>query len=287
MDRRETVEIFRERLAEVIDRSGLTRSAFAAQLDLDRSTLSQLLSGANVRLPRADTIAAIASSQQVSVDWLLGLSQEGQLTADIIGRDTEISPGVGLPGDERLRGWNAEAIGYKIRYVPTTLPDLFKTETVLEYEYRAQGTGVPRARQDMAEKRLAYSRRPETDMEVCTSVHSIQAFARGEGMWRGLPASDRREQLAVMIDLAKELYPTFRWFLFDGLKDYCVPVTIFGPKRAAIYFGGMYVVFNSTEHLRAMIQHFDDLIRQAVVQPNEIPDFLRGLLRELDESGAS
>lgn len=282
MDRRETVEIFRERLAEVIEQSGLTRSGFAAQLDLDRSTLSQLLSGANVRLPRADTIAAIAASQQVSVDWLLGLSQEGQLTADIIGQETEISPGAGLPEDERLQGWHAEAAGYKIRYVPTTLPDLFKTEAVLEYEYRAQGSDMPRARQDMAEKRLEYSRRPETDMEVCTSVHSVEEFARGEGMWRGLPPADRREQLVAMIKLTGELYPTFRWFLFDGLKDYCVPVTIFGPKRAAIYFGGMYVVFNSTEHLRAMVQHFDNLIRNAVVQPNEIPVFLEGLLRELD-----
>ncbi|MGF1608550.1 MAG: helix-turn-helix domain-containing protein, partial [Kiloniellales bacterium] len=61
MDRRETVEVFRERLGEVIARSGLTRSAFASQIGLDRSTLSQLLASENVRLPRADTIAAIAA----------------------------------------------------------------------------------------------------------------------------------------------------------------------------------------------------------------------------------
>ncbi|MEE8506481.1 MAG: helix-turn-helix transcriptional regulator, partial [Kiloniellales bacterium] len=69
MDRRKTVEAFRERLSEVIERSGLSRMAFSARVGLDRSTLSQLLSPGNERLPRAETIAAIAAREQVSVDW--------------------------------------------------------------------------------------------------------------------------------------------------------------------------------------------------------------------------
>ena len=36
----------------------------------------------------------------------------------------------GLPAGMRRRG-------YKISYVPTTLPDLVKTEAVIEHEYRA------------------------------------------------------------------------------------------------------------------------------------------------------
>lgn len=282
MDRRETVEIFRQRLGEVIARSGLSRSAFAAQLGLDRSTLSQLLSAENVRLPRADTVVAIAATQQVSVDWLLGLSQEeGQLGPNVIDQAPEIEPGAGSPADERLQRWHAEAAGYKIRYVPSTLPDLLKTEEVIEFEYRAQGSEVPQARQNMAEKRLAYSRRPETDMEVCSSYQAIEDFARGEGIWRDLPLAARREQLRWMIALTDELYPTFRWFLFNGLRHYSVPVTIFGPKRAAVYVGGMYFVFTSTEHIRALTQQFDRLIREAVVQPPDVGGFLSGLLGEL------
>lgn len=282
MDRRETVEVFRERLGEVIARSGLTRSAFANQIGLDRSTLSQLLSSENVRLPRADTIAAIAASQQVSVDWLLGLSQDGHLGPNVISQAPEIAPGAGSPADERLVRWHAEAAGYKIRYVPSTLPDLLKIEAVIDYEYRAQGSTVPQVHQGMAEMRLAYSRRPETDVEVCSSYQSVQEFARGEGIWRDLPARVRREQLHWMIALSDELYPTFRWFLFNGLQDYCVPVTIFGPMRAAVYFGGMYFVFSSTEHIRAMTQQFDRLIRGAVVQPPEISRFLGELLKQLE-----
>ncbi|MDX1422509.1 MAG: helix-turn-helix transcriptional regulator [Kiloniellales bacterium] len=283
MDRREIVEVFRERLGEVIRRTSRSRSAFANEIGLDRSTLSQLLSSEHARLPRAETIAAIARRAQVSVDWLLGLSQEGQLGADMLSQalDLEIEPGSGSPADERLKRWHAEAAGYKIRYVPSTLPDLLKTEAVIRYEFQLQDTRLPRVRLEEAERRLAYSRRPETDMEVCSSVQSLAGFARGEGIWSGLPAADRRDQIERMIQTLDELYPTLRWFLFDGLKSYCVPMTVFGPLRAAVYIGDMYLVLNSTEHIRELTSRFDNLIRAAVVQPPEVVVRLEALRREL------
>src|SRR3546814_16615461 len=83
MDRRDFLGQFRERLERTIRDSGLSRSAFAESVGMDRSTLSQLLSPSNDRLPRVETLAAIATARQVSVDWLLGLSQKGQLGTDI------------------------------------------------------------------------------------------------------------------------------------------------------------------------------------------------------------
>ena len=167
MDRREIVEVFRQRLEEVIRRSGVSRSAFAGQVGLDRSTLSQLLASDPARLPRAETIASIARRAQVSVDWLLGLSQEGQLSTDMVSQAPEIEFGGDTPADESLRRWHVEAAGYKIRYVPTSLPDLLKTETVIRYEYGREDSRVPKARIKEAERRLEYSRRPETDLEAC------------------------------------------------------------------------------------------------------------------------
>lgn len=287
MDRRQTVEVFRERLTEVIERSGLSRAAFAGRAGLDRSTLSQLLSPSNDRLPRAETIAAIAAREQVSVDWLLGLSQEGQITADVLGEVLEIESGAGSPADARLARWHAEAAGYKIRYVPTTLPDFLRTEEVIRYEYQEYDSRVPTTRIVQAEQQLAYSRRPETDMEICCALQSLEVFARGQGIWAGLPAASRAAQLQAMIDLLDELYPTLRWFLFDGLQRYSVPLTIFGPKRAAVYVGNMFLVFNSTQHIRELIAHFDNLIRAAVVQPPDTIDYLRGLLKELTGAGAA
>lgn len=282
MDRRETVRIFRQRLADVIARAGGSRSAFAERIGIDRSTLAQVLSEANDRLPRAETLAAIAADQQVSVDWLLGLSQDGPLAPAIIEQPLTMEPGGHSPADERLTRWHAEAAGYKVRYVPSTLPDLLKTEELIRYEYRDYVGPIPESRIEAAHARLANQRRPETDMEVCSSVQSVESFARGEGIWRDLAASARREQLEWMITLLDELYPTFRWFLYDGVRRFSVPLTVFGPKRAAIYVGRMYLVFNGTEHIRVLTEHFDNLIRAAIVQPPKVSALLRRLLAEIN-----
>ena len=257
MHRRETVEIFRNRLIEVIAESGMSRSEFARRIGADRSTLSQLLASEGNRLPRAETIAAIAGVAQVSVDWLLGLSAQGQLGTDVLNEAVAIEPGAASPADERLQRWHAEAAGYKIRYVPTTLPDLLKTEDVIRFEYVQHDTLEPQGRIEYAEARLAYSRRPETDIEVCSSYQSLAQFARGEGQWQDLAFEARIAQLESMIALLDELYPTFRWFLFDIRKNYSVPLTIFGPQRAAIYVGDMYLVSTSREHIRVLTGHFE------------------------------
>ncbi len=284
MDRRDTVRLFRSNLAQAMERTGLTQSALARQVGVDRSTLSQLLSQENDRLPRADTVAAMAATLQVSLDWLLGLSHDAQLGADILEQSLQIERSDPLSSVRRLADWFEEASGYKIRYVPTTIPDLMKTDRVIEYEYVPSETVRTEDARVQAAGRLEYSRLPETDMEICNTVQHLQDFAQGKNIWNGLDRDDRIEQLRLMIKLVEELYPTLRWFLYDGLKRYSVPVTIFGPQRAAVYVGQMYLVFNTTEHIRVLTRHFDGLIRAAVVQPPDVPAFLRSLLTEL-ESG--
>lgn len=281
MDRTETVEIFRQRLTEVIERSGLSRSAFAGAVGLDRSTLTQLLASSNDRLPRAETIVAIATMAQVGVDWLLGVTQVEHSGAELVENALEIEPNAGRPVDERLARWHAEAAGYKIRYVPTSLPDLLKIEDVIRYEYSLTDERLQALRIEQSEARLAYSRRPETDMEVCCSVQSVTGFVRGEGIWADLPITVRREQTEHMVTLLEELYPTLRWFLFDGRRQFSVPYTIFGPKRAAVYFGGMFFVFNATQQIRVLTRHFDELIRGATIQPTAVARFLRRALKTL------
>ena len=280
MDKRETVEIFQQRLSELIERTGLSRARFAAKAGLDRSTLSQLLAGNAVRLPRADTIARIAARHKVSADWLLGLSQRDEVATDVVAQ-LEIETGGDNPVDERLFQWHEEASGFKIRYVPATIPDLLKTDAVIDYEYAGRSGVTTRGQQAATNLRLRYSRRAETDMEVCSSTQSIRGFALGEGIWAGLDAVARREQLEHISRLTDELYPTFRWFLFNGLTSFAVPYTVFGPQRAAIYLGEMYFVFTSTEHIRELSAHFDNLIRHATVQPNETGAFVSDLLKDM------
>ena len=281
MDRRQAVEFFRQRLTQVIDQSGLTQTAFAEAVRIDRSTLSQLLATSNDRLPRIETLVAIAAHRRCSVDWLLGLSQKDQFSADIIPESVQIERSAPSPADERLMRWHMEAVGYKIRHVPSTFPDLLKTESVIRFEYERFSALGPERGLESAHSKLDYLRRPETDMEACNAIQEVAGFVRAEGPWRGLPVAERRAQLNHMITLCGELYPTFRWFLYDGRQVYSAPVTIFGPLRAAIYIGQAYLVFSSTEHIRALTGHFDALVRAASVQPTEIAPYLQGLLDEI------
>lgn len=287
MDRRDTRRLFRARLAQAMQAAHVSQSVLARRVGVDRSTLSQLLADEGERLPRADTAAAMAAALQVSLDWLMGLRQEAEPAADILEQTVEIAASGQGAVDERLQRWHEEAAGYKIRYVPSTMPDLLKTDRVIEYEFSIFDVARPEEVRLQAAGRLAYSRQPETDMEVCNSVQAIRGFARGEGLWSELAAEHRIQQLERMIRLVEELYPTFRWFLYDGRQRYSAPLTVFGPSRAALYIGQMYFVFNTTEHIRVLSRHFDDLIRAAVVQPTEVSGLLRGLLAELEGRAAA
>ena len=276
MDKRDLGPVFRERLQMLIQRSGSTRAAFAQSIGVDRSALTQLLAGASLRLPRADTLRRIAERYAVSLDWLLGLSQDETLAAEIRPA-LEIAVAEGTDEDTLLERWHKEAIGYKIRYVPAQVPDLLRTPAVIEYEYTGRSAPSPSWQLRNAEFRLDYSRRPETDMEVCMPRQRLELMAEGRGHWRRLGRDARRTQLAYMADLLEELYPTFRLFLYDQLRSYSIPYTVFGPQRAAIFVGEMYLVLNATDHIRALTRHFDNLIRRAAVSANESAAFIRAL----------
>ena len=81
MDKRDLSGLFRERLRVLLQRSAMRQSAFAQSVGIDRSALSQLLSGQTTRLPRAETLLNIAATHNVSLDWLLGLSHDEGVTA--------------------------------------------------------------------------------------------------------------------------------------------------------------------------------------------------------------
>ncbi|RUM99656.1 XRE family transcriptional regulator [Pseudaminobacter arsenicus] len=275
MDKRDLSGLFRERLKTLLQRSGQNQSAFAASVGIDRSALSQLLSDATTRLPRAETLMTIAAEHKVSLDWLLGLSQDEGLTGEIRA-SLEIEEGPGGFDRTLLAKWHAEAAGSKIRYVPAGIPDLLRTETLVAYEADIANRNR-RAQAIETQYRIDYSRRPETDMEVCMPRHTLEIFARGLGVWDGLTEQQRRAQLNHMARLLDDLYPTFRLFLYDGRARYSIPYTIFGPYRAAIYVGDMYLVLNATAPIRTLTRHFDNLIRGADINAHEAADFARKL----------
>ncbi|GAB4352467.1 MAG: helix-turn-helix transcriptional regulator [Oricola sp.] len=275
IDKRDASRLFRERLEELLKRSGLNRSAFAASVGVDRSALSQLLAGEVTRLPRAETLMRIASAHGVSLDWLLGLSQAEDVTA-------AIKPALEMeeaPDDQDtalLETWHAEAAGTKIRYVPTTLPDLLRTDAVISYESRENKRTVT-SRIDEAQGRIAYTRRPETDMEICMPLQRLTDLRRATGIWGDLAEPARLAQLDHMADLIDELYPSLRLYLYNGQSHFSAPYTVFGPYRVSVYMGDMYLVLNSKEAVGALTRHFDNLVRAATVQAHEVAGWIRAL----------
>jgi transcriptional regulator with XRE-family HTH domain len=282
MDKRDLSDIFRDRLRLLLARSGLSQSAFAAEVGIDRSALSQLMSGSTTRLPRAETLLAIAERYSVSLDWLLGLSQDEGLAAEIRA-SLEIEEGGEGYGETLLARWHAEAAGTKIRYVPAGIPDLLRTREIIDYEAGISNRNVD-AQIDETRYRIDYNRRPETDMEVCMPLHTLDIFARGNGVWSGLAPSARRRQLEHMARLLDDLYPSFRLYFYDGRLRYSIPYTIFGTLRAAIYVGDIYMVLNATEPVRTLTRHFDNLIRAAVVNAHEAAAHARRLALAIDET---
>ncbi len=275
-DRREMAITFRARLKQLIARRDENLTQFSRRCGFDRSALSQFLDTDNDRLPRAETLGRLAQSKSVSVDWLLGLSQS-ERTVGEVANATSIEMAIGATGEPRIAEWHREALGYKVRYVPASLPDLLRTEAVLKYEFRREEQERIDAKTGQARHQLAYSRRPETDMEIAMPFQRLYSFAAGAGIWSGLQPGARTVQLLHMAELLDELYPTLRLFLFDGLRAYSAPFTVFGPKRAAIYLGDMYLVINSVGQIRELAARFDQLIRVSEIGPDRSANFIRQL----------
>lgn len=275
LDKRDLSGEFRKRLSSLVERSGLNQSAFAARAGLDRSALSQLLSGASTRLPRSETLASIAIGNGVTIDWLLGLTaregQTGELRAAL-----EIGEGADEPDQTLLTRWHEEAAGTKIRYVPATLPDQLKTPALIAFEARHAGRNTI-SRQGEADLRLAWNRRPDTDMEVCMPRQTLDQLAAGRDQFSGLTQSARREQLDHIGKLLDELYPSFRLYLYDAKVRYSAPYTVFGSTRAAVYMGGLYLVLNAIEPVRTLSRHFDGLVRAASIHAHECAEHIRSL----------
>lgn len=276
----ERAGVFRERLSQAVQGSGLTKAAFARRAGIDRTTLSQLLSPSNHRLPRFDTVVALAEVHDLSTDWLVGLSKVGPLAAELMEHTSFAAPGPSEV-DERLLSWLGEAAGYTVRYVPATLPDLLKTDAVIRFERSGEVGGTDEQSIETTAARLSWARHPDSEMECCSSTQSLTSFAQGEGVWSRLGVSARRTQLDRLIELADELYPAFRWYLFDGRQRYAPPVTVFGQQRAALYLGQLYLVLTSVDHVRTLSRHIDGLVRAASVQPPDVPRYLGRLRRNL------
>jgi transcriptional regulator with XRE-family HTH domain len=106
--------------------------ALARRIEVDRSTISQLLEAGSARLPNAQIAAETAAALDVTSDWLLGLSNRPEPPDQLMATALTLCEAPRALIDEALFSWHQEAAGYKIRHVPATLPDMVKTRARME-----------------------------------------------------------------------------------------------------------------------------------------------------------
>lgn len=281
MDKRDRAELFRERLSDALRSREMNRSDLARGANLDRSTVSQLLSEDAPRLPNGQALAAIATALSVSSDWLLGLSTHRGAAAEILDQAVQVAETERHPVDEHLLAWFRDAVGAKIRHVPANLPDVLKTEAVLAYEYAGETLRTADQAITGTRDQRALLHRAESDMEIALSKEALEGFARGEGLWAGLTLEARREQLEVMGRTLEDLYPSLRLHLFGATDRFSAPFTVFGQKWAALYLGQRYLAFSNTRHVQLFAGHFDDLVRHALIRSHEAGLFAIELSKQI------
>ncbi|MDK3019545.1 helix-turn-helix domain-containing protein [Pseudodonghicola flavimaris] len=281
IDKRLRAAQFRARLAAAMAQTGISQSALARAIAVDRSTISQLLTDQGARLPNAHVIGACAAALGVSADWLLSLSDRPESAAELLSTSLGMTEAPRALVDEQIFDWHREAAGYKIRHVPAALPDMLKTRAMLEWEYTPHLGRTADQAIGASEDRLNWMRGSQSDYEIALPLHEMESFARGTGYYHGLPATVRQEQIAQFLTLSEQLYPRLRLYLFDARRLYSAPVTLFGPLLCVFYAGGHYLTFRDRDRIEVFTHHFDRLVREATVTARGLPDHLRRLRREI------
>lgn len=276
-DKRDRAAQFRLRLARAMDQRKMSQSALARTVGVDRSTVSQLLTDTGARLPNAHVVGSCASALGVSADWLLSLSDRPESAAELLASSLTMTEAPRALVDERIFEWHQQAAGYKIRYVPATLPDMLKTRAVLEWEYAPHLGRTADQAIGASEDRLTWMRGAQSDYEIAMPLYEIHSFAHGTGYYDGLPLNERLDQIDHMLELCEQLYPRMRIYLFDAKRLYSAPVTIFGPLLCVFYAGSHYMAFRDRDRIEFFTRHFDTLVREADLTARHFPTHLRQL----------
>lgn len=259
---------------------GVTRSSLSREAKVDRSTIGQLLKHDHPRLPNAQLAADVAVALGVSTDWLLGLTNRPETPGDIVAAALSLSPAERSSADEQLLEWHHEAAGYKVRHVPATLPDILKTERMLDWEYASvRKSRLPEAFSAMQDQ-LEWLSSGVSDYEIALPIHEIESCAVGTAYYKGVDKSIRLGQLNYIADQCDLMFPRLRIFLFDAHKVFSSPVTIFGPNLAVVYVGQCYLAFREIERVKSLSGHFDWLVCEAKVDARNVASYIRSLTKQ-------
>ncbi len=260
-----------------MERQKFSRSRLARETRVDRSTIGLLLRDETPRLPNAQLAADVASVLGVSTDWLLGLTNRPERPGDIIAAAMALSPAERSSADSQLMEWHREAAGYKVRHVPATLPDILKSEKMLDWEYSSSRDRASAQAIVAMQEQRSWLKSGVSDYEIALPLHELRACAEGTAYYEGLDQDIRYEQLELIADFCREMFPRLRLFLFDAHRIFSAPITVFGPNLAVIYVGQFYLAFREGQRVRSLTDHFDWLVREATVDARDVAGHILSL----------
>lgn len=277
VDKRDRATQFRDRLARAMQEVGVSQSALARGIQVDRSTISQLLCDAGARLPNGHIVGACAGFLGVSADWLLSLSERPESAAELMASSLTLTEAPRALVDQRIIDWHREAAGYKIRHVPAALPDMLKTRACLEWEYSPHLGRTATQAIGASQDRLDWMRNSGSDYEIALPHTELTCFAEASGYYKGLSRDSRVEQLDRLLELSIQLYPRLRIYIYPAHKLYSAPITIFGPLFCVFYAGGHYLAFRDSDRIETFTRHFDHLVREADLTARDFPNYINDL----------
>lgn len=271
MDKRHLSKVFKERLRITLNNEESGTAGFLRDTGLDRSALSQFLDAKSDRLPRAEALRRISEARGISIDWLLGLENAPEGRQEVRA-SLKIENAQGDDGSSPLDQWRKESQGFKLRYVPSTLPDMLSL-TPLPDEERAQAD----ARGGGVENVLEGLMPEDMDIEIAMPIQTLQDLAEQTGLWRGADPQVCRRQLDHMAKICKTSYPSLRLHLYDGSETFSAPFTVFGKNRVALYIGEAYLTVTARDQILTFVRRFDELVRRAVVSSDKTHETLKRL----------
>lgn len=269
MDKRDLSAEFKSRLQQLMSSHPAGKGQFLRDVGMDRSALSQFLNPDLDRLPRAETLRRIAHVSGVSVDWLLCLENAPEGRQEVA-ESVQIEKAIQADGSTPLDQWHKEAAGFKLRYVPSTLPDMVSLSQETDAQLSdARGGGV--------ENVLERVSLDDMDVEIAMPVQTLRDLSTRTGLWRDAEADQCRAQLNYMSRVCRENYPSLRLHLYDGTQTFSAPYTVFGKQRVALYIGDAYLVVSGPDQVKGFAKQFDRLVRRATIGADRVHEHLREL----------
>jgi transcriptional regulator with XRE-family HTH domain len=257
---------FSRRLRGAMDIRCLTIAQLASASSITKSALSRLLSDEIELLPHTYTLIKLAHALDVSLEYLLGLGVNRTDSAISFGAEFFPSPFSSentIPEELFLSQTN----GYFI-YVCETVPELLKTQAVLEIELGNVDVAVSYHARMEAVRCAAATR--ENNGLVLMDGGIIDQLLSGTGRYVGLSAAQIREQIGILGSFFKSQSPMVSASVVDYRKNGLSQVFLSTPCRVVSRLGDGYVAAGNSE----LYQHLRQTARSAFSEGVAFSDYV-------------